>query len=141
MQTPTIYCEWGQTSTTEEEIYLNTQRKLRNEILYLNLRTKELRSKIVTRKVSDDESLSNHKYILFQLAQRKCAASKITKPRNTLWDLYRKELKIKLVELLTSYGTIVQLEHAAEFLLRDLVLPYEIYSLTSTLKSRKGGKL
>ncbi|XP_033232023.1 uncharacterized protein LOC117183000 [Belonocnema kinseyi] len=109
----------------------------RSEVLNLTLFSEWLRSRGVDWRFSKEESLSDHKYILFQLNLAKPVVSKIRNPRNTLWDSYEEELRGRLVEFPTNNSSIDKLEHAADFLQRALTTSYKKNRPTITVNSRK----
>ncbi|XP_033210895.1 uncharacterized protein LOC117168983 [Belonocnema kinseyi] len=78
------------------------QIKNRSEVLDLTLCSERLRSRVADWRVSDEESPSDHKYILFQLNLGKPVVSKVRNPRNTLWGSYKEELRGRIVELSTN---------------------------------------
>ncbi|XP_033229049.1 uncharacterized protein LOC117180668 [Belonocnema kinseyi] len=82
------------------------QVKNRSEVFDLTLCSERLRSRVVDWRVSNEESLSDHKYIPFQLNLGKPVVSKVKNPRNTLWDSYKEELRGRLVEFLKNYDSI-----------------------------------
>ena len=67
-------------------------------------------------KVPEEESLSDHKQLIYWLALDKPELLMNRTPRNTNWEAFKEELRGRLRELPSKYGMIDELDLLAEHL-------------------------
>ena len=86
------------------------------KVLDLTLCSGALGCKVRGWKVSEEESLSDHRQLIYWLALDQLEVLNKRTPWNTNWDAFREELRGRLRELPTKYGMIDELDILAEHL-------------------------
>ncbi|XP_043479878.1 uncharacterized protein LOC122509713 [Leptopilina heterotoma] len=92
----------------------------RKEVLDITICSKSFCDGVRDWRVSDEDSLSDHRLITFRLESKDREQEWGRNPRSTDWASYSEDLKASMACFPTSYGTMEELELAAEYL-RDSV--------------------
>jgi hypothetical protein len=87
----------------------------RQEVIDLTLRTDNIRDLVSNWHVSDETSLSDHRYILFQVGDLDISRITYHNPKRTNWESYREDLKVNL-------GAVPRVVH----LVRDVELAVDL---------------
>lgn len=114
------------------------QTKNRREVLDVTLCSGGLVGRVRGWKVSEEESLSDHKQLIFWLTLRKPEVQLRRNPRRTDWGAFKEELQGRFEDFPSRYGTCDELEHAADFLQRALITSFENNCPTSAVGSAEG---
>lgn len=98
--------------------------KIRQEVLDLTLCSEAITEKIVKWHVSQEESLSDHKHIVFEYTAGKMLEENFRNPRKTNWELYRFYLKNGNAITEDDIKTPLQLEKASEALINNIITSF-----------------
>lgn len=110
----------------------------RKEVLDITLCSAHLANHITGWHVSDDASLSDHRYIRFDiLTNLEQRVESYRNPKKTDWDGYRHCLKQRLDAVPKAVKTLEQLEYAAETVSTGIVEAYQENCPLTTRKSNR----
>ncbi|XP_029679487.1 uncharacterized protein LOC115245345 [Formica exsecta] len=111
------------------------QNMLRREIFDLTLCSRNLVSEVVGWQVSSEPSLSDHRQIVFRLANMRPETIYRRNPRRTDWDSFREDLSNGLCSFPKRHGTAAEVELCVDHLQRALVGSFrkELSSESSSL--------
>ena len=108
-------------NTGNKPTYVNSRRQ---EVLDLTLCSQILSDKLCHWKVSDEESLSDHRHITFSIEGGEILREFFRDPRNTNWELYKQILMNNQPLLDEKIRTAQQLEGASQLLTNKILDSY-----------------
>ena len=87
----------------------------RGEVIDITLASNYASSNIINWRVSDEITLSDHRYICFSYrGHHKIEVTCRRNPRNTVWDKYQMDLKVELGDAKGSLNSITDIEFEAD---------------------------
>jgi hypothetical protein len=96
----------------------------RKEVIDLTLGTKEIANVVSNWHVSDETSLSDHRYICFQIGNISINQVIYRNPRRTNWESYKDDLKGNLETLPRNIRTIKDIDGSVDQLQRAIISSY-----------------
>ncbi|XP_043470928.1 uncharacterized protein LOC122504096 [Leptopilina heterotoma] len=112
----------------------------RKEVLDITICSKSLCDGVRDWRVSDEDSLSDHRLITFRLESKDREQEWGRNPRSTDWASYIKDLKTSMACFPTSYGTREELELAAEYLRDSIICSIERNCVVKKMGFNGGSK-
>jgi hypothetical protein len=86
----------------------------RKEVIDLTLATNKIVNLISNWHVSDEPSLSDHRYICFQIGNISINQATFRNPRRTSWESYKDNLKVNLETLSRRIRTIKDIDRSVD---------------------------
>jgi hypothetical protein len=96
----------------------------RKEFTDLTLGTNRIANLVCNWHVSDEQSLSDHRYICFQIGNVSVNQVTFRKPRRTNWESYKENLKVNLETVSRRICTIMDIDWSADQLQQVIILSY-----------------
>ncbi|XP_043474038.1 uncharacterized protein LOC122506107 [Leptopilina heterotoma] len=112
----------------------------RKEALDITICNKSVWSGVRDWRVSDADSLSDHRLITFRMESKDREHKWVRNPRSTDWASYIEDLKASMECFPTSYGTYEELELAAEYLRDSIICSFERSCVVKKVDSNRGSK-
>jgi len=111
---------------------------IRSEVLDLTISTKQLSYKIINWHVSDEVTLSDHRYLAFELVSAKTSIIKTRNPRRTDWVLYQDKLEEETKALRgLNLSNKLECDSYADKLRSAIINAYEASCELRTLKTNR----
>jgi len=104
----------------------------RQEVIDICLASNDLAQEIINWKVTDEESLSDHRHIYFSIQSDRPQIPAWCNPRTTRWDSYKEDLRSRMGGRMTSLRTVEDVEREISVLQTSLV-----ESFTDNCKERR----
>jgi hypothetical protein len=96
----------------------------RKEVIDLTLGTNKIRNLVSNWHVSVEQSLSDHRYISFQIGNITSEQAAFRNPRRTNWESYKDDLRENLEIILRNVRTIKDIDRSVHQLQRAIIFSY-----------------
>jgi hypothetical protein len=96
----------------------------RREVIDQTLRTNKIVNLVSNWHVSDEPSLSDHRYKYFQVGNISINQVTVRNPRRTNWELYKDDLKLNLEMLSRRIRTIKDIDRSVDQLQQAIISSY-----------------
>jgi len=93
----------------------------RQEVIDISLASNDLAQEIINLKVTDEESLSDHRHIHFSIQSDRPQIPAWRNPRTTRWDSYKEDLRSRMGGRMTILRTVENVEKEVSVLQTSLV--------------------
>jgi hypothetical protein len=98
----------------------------RKEVIVLTLGTNRIGNLVSNWHVSDEPSLSDHRYICFQIGTIVIAKVTFRDPKRTNWGSYKDNLKVNLGIMTRKIRMVRDIDLAVDQMQRAIILSYHI---------------
>jgi hypothetical protein len=96
----------------------------RREVIDLTLGTNKIGDLVTNWRVSDQISLSDHRYIVFQVGDLEVTRLTYRNPKGTNWESYREDLKVNLGVVPRVVHSVQNVELAVDLLQQAILSSY-----------------
>jgi hypothetical protein len=99
----------------------------KQEVIDLALGTNRIGALVSNWHVSDDPSLSDHRYICFHIYDIKVEQCTYRNPKRTNWESYKDDLKVNLGTISRNIRTIKDVDRSVDQLQRAIISSFHRY--------------